>query len=182
MKSIIKEVNEKSDDVIKENNLLINAFQSRVSTRLVHIFEKHKITVNNKVITKKIEENLVNNLIDINFEIISKYRYMLKKYEEIIQDSVSKKCEISEIKMSTISFIKKIAAKNNEMLNISVINNLIDDINSMVLLYDSNKLNEDVQKRIKIDTNDIISEINKNNYNYVIESINMIIKNIIDNV
>ena len=73
-------------------------------------------------------------------------------------------------------------AKNNEMLNISVINNLIDDINSMVLLYDNNKLNEDVQKRIKIDTNDIISEINKNNYNYVIESINMIIKNIIDNV
>ena len=84
--------------------------------------------------------------------------------------------------MSTISFIKKIAEKNNEMLNISVINNLIDDINSMVLLYDSSKLNEDVQKRIKIDTSDIISEINKNNYNYVIESINMIIKNIIDNV
>ena len=41
MKSIIKEVNEKSDDVIRENNFLVIGFQKRLSTRIMHIFQKY---------------------------------------------------------------------------------------------------------------------------------------------
>lgn len=181
MESVIKIVNENSDKVIKENNFLTIGFQNRLSTRLMHIFQKYRIVVNNKIMSKKIEENLTNNMIDINFEIISKYRYMLRKYEEIIQEQISNKCDVKTIKNATISFINKISQKNDEMLNIKVVNNLIEDMTSTILVYDNQKLYNEVIKRINIDANEIISEINRNNYNYVIQSINMIIKNIINN-
>ena len=50
MKSIIKEVNEKSDDIIRENNFLVIGFQKRLSTRIMHIFQKYKIVVNNNIV------------------------------------------------------------------------------------------------------------------------------------
>lgn len=182
MESVIKIVNENSDKVIKENNFLAIGFQNRLVTRLMNIFQKNKIVVNNKIISKKIEENLTNNMIDINFEVISKYRYMLRKYEEIIQEKVKTKCDVETIKKATMSFIGKISQKNNEMLNTKIANNLIEDMNSTILVYDNQKLYTEVIKRINIDTNEIITEINKNNYNYVIQSINIIIKNIINNM
>lgn len=182
MKSIMNEINENSDNVIKENNFLTIGFQNRLSTRIMHIFQKYKIVVNSNIISKKIEENLVNNMIDLNFEIISKYRYMLKKYEEIINEYVIKKCSTNEIKKATMSFITKISEKNKSMLNITIATNFIDEIKSIMLVYDNSKLNEEILKRIKIDVNEIIDEINKNNYNYVIESINLIIKNIVENM
>lgn len=179
MKSIIKEVNENSDKVIKENNFLTIGFQNRLSTRIMHIFQKYKIIVNSTIISRKLEEDLVNNMIDINFEIINKYRYMLKKYEEIIQEYVKNKYSTDIIKKSTLSFINKINEKNKSLLNVKIASNFIEDIKSIMLVYDNVQLNEEVLKRINIDTSEIINEINKNNYNYVIESINLIIKNII---
>lgn len=182
MKSIMNEINENSDNVIKENNFLTIGFQNRLSTRIMHIFQKYKIVVNSNIISKKIEENLVNNMIDLNFEIISKYRYMLKKYEEIINEYVIKNCSTNEIKKATMSFITKISEKNKSMFNITIATNFIDEVKSITLVYDNSKLNEEILKRIKIDVNEIIDEINKNNYNYVIESINLIIKNIVKNM
>lgn len=182
MKSIIKEVNEKSDDIIRENNFLVIGFQKRLSTRIMHIFKKYKIVVNNNIVSKKLEENLSNNMIDINFEVISKYRYMLRKYEEIVQEHVKNKLSTDEIKKSTILFVSKINEKNKLMLNGTIATNFIENMNSIILVYDNAKLNEEVLKRINIDTNEIINEINTNNYNYVIESINMIIKNIISSL
>ena len=182
MKSVIKEVNENSDKVIKENNFLTIGFQNRLSTRIMHIFQKYKIVVSSTIISRKLEENLVNNMIDINFEIINKYRYMLKKYEEIIQEYVNNKCSTDVIKKSTLSFVNKINEKNKSMLNIKIASNFIESIKSIMLVYDNAKLNEEILKRINIDTGEIINEINKNNYNYVIESINLIIKNIIQTI
>ena len=130
MKSIIKEVNEKSDDVIRENNFLVIGFQKRLSTRIMHIFQKYKIVVNNNIVSKKLEENLSNNMIDINFEVISKYRYMLRKYEEIVQEHVKNKLSTDEIKKSTILFVSKINEKNKLMLNGTIATNFIEDMNS----------------------------------------------------
>ena len=121
-------------------------------------------------------------MIDINFEVISKYRYMLRKYEEIVQEHVKNKLSTDEIKKSTILFVSKINEKNKLMLNGTIATNFIENMNSIILVYDNAKLNEEVLKRINIDTNEIINEINTNNYNYVIESINMIIKNIISSL
>mgnify|MGYP001772751210 FL=1 len=50
MESVIKIVNENSDKVIKENNFLAIGFQNRLATRLMNIFQKNKIVVNNKII------------------------------------------------------------------------------------------------------------------------------------
>ena len=130
MKSIIKEVNEKSDDIIRENNFLVIGFQKRLSTRIMHIFQKYKIVVNNNIVSKKLEENLSNNMIDINFEVISKYRYMLRKYEEIVQEHVKNKLSTDEIKKSTILFVSKINEKNKLMLNGTIATNFIEDMNS----------------------------------------------------
>lgn len=60
--------------------------------------------------------------------------------------------------------------------------NFIENIKSMIFVYDNRDLNNDILSRINDDTKEIIDEINRNNFNYVIESINMIIKNIIKNV
>ena len=130
MKSIIREVNEKSDDIIRENNFLVIGFQKRLSTRIMHIFQKYKIVVNNNIVSKKLEENLSNNMIDINFEVISKYRYMLRKYEEIVQEHVKNKLSTDEIKKSTILFVSKINEKNKLMLNGTIATNFIEDMNS----------------------------------------------------
>ena len=58
-------------------------------------------------------------------------------------------------------------------------NNFIEAIKSMIYVYDNKNLNNEIISRIKTDTKEIRTELNNNNYNFVIESINEIIKNII---
>ena len=88
----------------------------------------------------------------------------------------------SIIKKSTMSFINQIASKNSKIIPASISANFIEYINSIIFVYDNASLNDEVFNRIKNDTNEIILEFNRNNYNFVIESINKIIKNIISEV
>ena len=44
----MSKINLKSKNAIKNNSLLFNAFENRLIARLVHIFEKYKIPINNK--------------------------------------------------------------------------------------------------------------------------------------
>ena len=182
MEKIDKQIELNADDVIKDNNFLFVAYQNRLCLRLVHIFEKYKIPVNKKIIDRSIEENLINSLNEINSETIYKYVKMLKNYENIIISYVEKNESTKVIKDSTMMFVQRISHKNKEIINKSIINNFLEAMNSMVMVYDNHNLNIDVNQRIKTDTNEIINEFNRNNYNYVIDSINKIIKNIINNI
>ncbi len=182
MNTIDKKIDLWADDVIKDNNFLFVAYQNRLCLRLVHIFEKYKIPVNQKIINKNIEENLINSLYEINSEIIYKYVKTLKNYENIIINYVEKNESTKVIKDSTMMFVKRIAHKNKEIIPSSIINNFLESMNNMVMVYDNHNLNIDVNSRIKTDTNEIIDEFNRNNYNFVIETINKIIKNIISNI
>ncbi len=171
-----------ADDVIKDNNFLFTAYQNRLCLRLVHIFEKYKIPVNQKIINKNIEENLINSLYEFNSEIVYKYVKMLKNYENIIVGYVEKNESTKIIKDSTMMFVKRIAHKNKELIPNSILNNLLESMNHMIFVYDNYNLNLEVASRIKTDTKEIIDEFNRNNYNFVIETINKIIKNIISNI
>ena len=55
-------------------------------------------------------------------------------------------------------------------------------MNSIIFVYDKYKLKNEVIDRSKSDVKEILGEFNRNNYNFVIESINDIIKNIIRNM
>ena len=79
-------------------------------------------------------------------------------------------------------FVKRIAHKNKELIPDSILNNLLESMNHMIFVYDNYNLNLEVASRIKTDTKEIIDEFNRNNYNFVIETINKIIKNIISNI
>ena len=105
MKSIIEKLKSNANDVIKDNNFLIVAYQNRLSSRMVKIFEKYTIPFNKNIINKSIEENLVNGMFENNEEIIDKYINLLEKYEKIIQQFVEKKSNTSEIKASTVKLI-----------------------------------------------------------------------------
>lgn len=182
MKSIIEKLKSNANDVIKDNNFLIVAYQNRLSSRMVKIFEKYTIPFNKNIINKSIEENLVNGMFENNEEIIDKYINLLEKYEKIIQQFVEKKSNTSEIKASTVKLIEKISKKNQQNFPKNISNNFIENIKSLIFVYDNRNLNEEIISRINIDTDEIITEINRNNYNFVIESINLIIKNIISNM
>ena len=182
MKSIIEKLKSNANDVIKDNNFLIVAYQNRLSSRIVKIFEKYTIPFNKNIINKSIEENLVNGMFENNEEIIDKYINLLEKYEKIIQQIVEKKSNTSEIKASTVKLIEKISKKNQQNFPKNISNNFIENIKSLIFVYDNRNLNEEIISRINIDTDEIRTEINRNNYNFVIESINLIIKNIISNM
>ena len=182
MKSIIEKLKSNANDVIKDNNFLIVAYQNRLSSRMVNIFEKYTIPFNKNIINKSIEENLVNGMFENNEEIIDKYINLLEKYEKIIQQFVEKKSNTSEIKASTVKLIEKISKKNQQNFPKNISNNFIENIKSLIFVYDNRNLNEEIISRINIDTDEIRTEINRNNYNFVIESINLIIKNIISNM
>lgn len=182
MKSIIEKLNSNANDVIKDNNFLIVAYQNRLLSRVLKIFEKHNIPFNKNIINKSIEEYLINGMIETNEEIIDKYIEMLEKYEMIIQEYVKRKVNTSEIKAATIKFIDKISQKNQHNFPKTISNNFIENIKSMIFVYDNRNLNEEIISRINIDTDEIRTELNRNNYNFVIESINIIIKNIISNI
>ena len=180
--SISKEIMERGYNIIEDNNFLFDAFENRLIIRLTHIFDKYKIPMNKSIIKKNMEENLINSLKDSNEEIIEKYIKMLERYEKIIYDYVSAKTETSVIKKSTLSFVNKISKTNKTFVTIDCGNNFIEYINSIIYVYDNKKLNDDIIGRINIDIKEILGEFNRNNYNYVIGSINDIIKNIIKNM
>ncbi len=182
MKSIIDKIKNNANDVIKDNNFLIVAYQNRLSSRMINIFEKYSIPFNKNIINKSIDEYLINNMFESNKEIIDKYIELLKKYETIIQQYVENKANTVEIKAATVKFIDKVSKKNSQNFPENISNNFIENIKSMIFVYDNKNLNEEIISRINIDTNEIRSEINRDNYNFVIESINLIIKNIINNM
>lgn len=182
MKSIIETIKSNGNNIIVDNNFLFAAFENRLVSRLVHIFEKYKIPMNKDIIKKNIDENLINHLNESNEEIIDNYITLLSKYEKIINEYVSKNTSTDIIKKSTMAFIEKIRDKNKTFITPKVSSNFIEYIKSITYVYDSIELNQEVLERINDDTKEIINEFNRNNYNFVIESINLIIKNIISNM
>ena len=103
-------------------------------------------------------------------------------YSSIISTYVNNNTKTEVIKESTMSFINKISAKNKTFITPAIANNFIEYINSIIYVYDNRNLNDEVINRINTDIKEIINEFNRNNYNFVIESINEIIKNIIKNI
>lgn len=182
MNSVIDKISLKADDIIKDNNFLFVAFENRLLIRLKSIFDKYKIPMNKDIIKKNLEENLINNLNDINSEIIYKYVRLLRNYENIMINYVKSKTDKETIKRSTMGFVNKLSEKNKDNINESAANNFIEYMNSIIFVYDNYKLNNEVIDRIKSDVKEILGEFNRNNYNFVIESINDIIKNIIKNM
>lgn len=182
MEHVINKINKIGEDIINDNDFLLVAFENRLVLRLIHIFEKYKIPVNKNMIRKNLEENLINSLRALNVEIVEKYIKLLKKYEVIIGEYVEKKTDTSVIKKSTMTFITQISNKNSKIIPASITTNFIEYMKSIIFVYDNATLNEEVIDRIKNDTSEVILEFNRNNYNFVIESINLIIKNIISNI
>lgn len=182
MEYISNKINKNGEEIINDNDFLLVAFENRLILRLVHIFEKYKIPVNKNIIRKSLEENLINSLRVLNVEIVEKYIKLLNKYEKIISEYVDKKTDTSIIKKSTMEFITQISNKNSKIIPRSIVTNFVEFMKSIIFVYDNASLNEEVIDRIKNDTNEVILEFNRNNYNFVIESINLIIKNIISNI
>ncbi len=180
--SIIEKIRTNSKDIIKDNNFLFTAFENRLVIRLTHIFEKYKLPINKNIIKKNMEENLINNLTDANKEIIERYVKLLSNYEKIIFEYVKNNTKTEIIKKSTMGFIEKISSKNKTFITASCCANFLESINSMIYVYDNKDLNSEVTNRITNDVKEILNEFNRNNYNFVIESINEIIKNIIKNI
>ncbi len=180
MNSIMSKINKKSKDIIEDNNFLFAAFENRLLTRMVHIFEKRNIPINKDMLKKKMEENLINNLMDQNVFIVEKYVKLVSNYEKIIWNYVETKVDTDIIKKSTMEFVKKLSEKNKTIVTKECANNFKEYINSIIYVYDNFELNNEVFTRIESDTFEIVNEFNKNNYNFVIESINEVIKNIIN--
>ena len=99
-----------------------------------------------------------------------------------MQGYVTRKIDTEIIKNATSAFVEKISKKNKKNFTINMCTNFIENIKSLIFVYDNRNLNSEILSRINDDTKEIIEEINKNNFNFVIESINIIIKNIINNV
>ena len=182
MNSEIEKIGYKADDIIKDNNFLFAAFENRLIIRLGNIFDRHKIPMNKSIMKKNLEENLINHLNDLNSEIIYKYVKMLDNYEKIIWKYVETKTDTDIIKKSTMSFVERIQEKNSQTILPSCVNNFKEYMNSIIFVYDNNNLNVEINNRIDTDIVEILGEFNRNNYNFVIESINDIIKNIIRNM
>ena len=182
MNSEISKIKEKANDIIVDNNFLFDAFENRLLIRLVSIFESYHIPINKNIIKKNMEENLINNFKDLNEEIIDKYIELLVNYEKIIMKYVENKTKTDIIRNSTMNFVNKIKEKNSTFITMESANNFIEYVKSIIYVYDNHSLNEEVFSRINTDIKEILNEYNRNNYNFVIESINDIIKNIIRNL
>ena len=182
MESSMNKINLRAKSVINSNNLLFSAFENRLISRLSTIFQKYKIPINQNILKKNMDENLINTLNNYNEEIIKKYELLIDQYEKIIINYVKNNIDTNIIKTSTMSFIKKISNKNKSTINKNISNNFIEYINSIIYVYDNNELNIEIINRINTDIENIIEEFNKNNYNFVIESISIVIKGIINNI
>ncbi len=178
----MNKINLRAKSVINSNNLLFSAFENRLISRLSTIFQKYKIPINQNILRKNMDENLINTLNNYNEEIIKKYELLIDQYEKIIINYVKNNIDTNIIKTSTMSFIKKISNKNKSTINKNISNNFIEYINSIIYVYDNNELNIEIINRINTDIENIIEEFNKNNYNFVIESISIVIKGIINNI
>lgn len=178
----MNKINLRAKSVINSNNLLFSAFENRLISRLSTIFQKYKIPINQNILKKNMDENLINTLNNYNEEIIKKYELLIGQYEKIIINYVKNNIDTNIIKTSTMSFIKKISNKNKSTINKNISNNFIEYINSIIYVYDNNELNIEIINRINTDIENIIEEFNKNNYNFVIESISIVIKGIINNI
>lgn len=179
MKKIEYTIKENGNEIIKDNNFLIVAFQNRLSTRLTKIFEKYSIPFNKNKIIRTLDEYFTNNLFEMCENTIDKYIDLLLKYNTIIRKYVDEKVKSDVIKRSTMDFIEKISAKNNKTFYIEMTDTLVENMKSMIYVYDNRYLNDEIIQRIIIDSKEIIEEINRNNFNYVVETINIIIKDII---
>lgn len=182
MNEIMTKIIDNSKNVIDDNTFLLLAFQKRLVIRLENIFKKHKIPFNKNILNKTIEENLINNCNDLISDTIIKYNSLIGNYEKIIKKYVDNRVETRIIKDSTMSFIKKISERNKEIINIKCATNYIEAMKSMIFVYDNHSLNSEVIDRINTDFSEIVNELNRNNYNFVIESINDVIKNIINKI
>ncbi len=178
----MNKIRHESKDIIEDNNFLLAAFENRLLGRLVHIFEKRNIPINKQMLKKNLEETFINNLLDQNVFIIDKYVTLIENYEKIITNYVQNKTNTDIIKKSTMEFVKKVSQKNNEYITKEVNNNFKEYVTSIIFVYDNYELNDEVFTRIDADTFEIVNEFNKNNYNFVIKSINEVIKNIISNM
>lgn len=178
----MNKINLKAKSIIDNNNLLFVAFENRLVTRLANIFDKYKIPINKNILKKNMEENLINILKNFNEDIIDKYTVLISNYEKIITNYVKNNTDTKTIKQSTMGFINKISKKNATFVNKNISNNFIEYINSIIYVYDNYELNKEVIKKINDDISSLIDEFNRNNYNFVIEAINIVIKNIIDNM
>lgn len=178
----MNKINLRAKSVINSNNLLFSAFENRLISRLSTIFQKYKIPINQNILRKNMDENLINTLNNYNEEIIKKYELLIDQYEKIIINYVKNNIDTNIIKTSTMSFIKKISNKNKSTINKNISNNFIEYINSIIYVYDNNELNIEIINRINTDIENIIEEFNKNNYNFVVESISIVIKGIINNI
>ena len=182
MNSVMQTIKENGNNIIVDNNFLFAAFKNRLVSRLVSIFQKYKISMNKDIIAKNLEENLINHLNDSSEEIIDNYINVLTQYEKIVFDYVSKKANSDIIKKATMGFLDKISSKNKTFVTPKISNNFIEYINSIIYINDNNELNQEILERINTDVKEILNEFNRNNYNFVIESISLIIKNIINNM
>jgi hypothetical protein len=182
MKNVVEKIEKNGSNIIKDNNFLFEAFENRLVTRLKIIFEKYKIPINQKLLKKNLEENLINNFYDINSEVVTRYVKLIGNYEKVVQKYVSDNIETSVIKKATMKFIDEISKKNKDSVNKNISINFIEYINSIIYVYDNHSLNTEIINRINDDIREIVNEFNRNNYNFVIESINLVIKNIIDNM
>ena len=182
MNSIIEKISDNARNIIEDNNFLFAAFENRLIARLTYIFEKYKIPINKNIIKKNLEENLINHLSESNEEILNKYVELLSNYEIIINKYVSNNEKTEIIKKSTMEFIEKIANKNKTFITPKISSNFIEYLNSITFVYDNATLNNEILNRVENDTSEILNEFNRNNYNFVVESINDIIKNIILNM
>ena len=68
-----------------------------------------------------------------------------------------------------MEFITQISNKNSKIIPRSIVTNFVEFMKSIIFVYDNASLNEEVIDRIKNDTNEVILEFNRNNYNFVIE-------------
>ncbi len=165
--------------ITEDNNFLFISFENRLLLRITHIFEKQHISFNSNIIKKYLDEYLINNLISSNSDILLKYNDILLKYNQIIVSYIQNKTDVNIIKKATLQFIDKLSNCNKENHYIELTNNFMEYIMSVIYVYDNASLISDIRSRISLDTKEIITECNKNNYNYFISSLNDIIKKLI---
>jgi len=177
IKVLTQNIDNSCNDLINENKLLINAFDMRLTKRILLIFEKYSISFNRDKLKKIMKEYLINSFIDASNEVCISYKKILYKYFDIINEYYhSNENSKEKIKKATTLFIKNIYTKENPILNINISNNFISDIKSKTLVYDNNNLNIDLEKRIKNDILEIIKEIKRNNNEYIMNSMKNILE------
>ncbi len=167
-------------ELIKNNKFLINGFKVRLIKRLLTIFNNYKIPFNKEILESLITDYLINNLKGSNNELCNSYKKVLYKYFDIINEYYNTHDNSKEkIKYVTTIFIKKIYSEDNPILNEDITISFMSELKLKVLVYDNYLLNKELENRIKSDTKEVICEIMKNNKDYVINSMKLILSYVI---